>query len=650
MKGLLLGVFWTHLASCVLLVGTFFMLLLASLPVTTTARCWDRRLVRWSRLLAFVAIGSGVVWLLMRTAVFENRPQAAIEPRAVSRAVLDTWPGLVWLARHGLLVLLAAFLAMRANVAEPRNWIAARGEALALAMLALALTSASSHAAAITPGTLWAVAVDVTHLLGTGLWVGGLVALALLLGAASREDGADARPYAVLTARRFSRAALIVMLLLMASGVLNAIAQVESVAALAGTTHGHLLLAKLVVLVPILVLAAVNRMRILPALSAPSVPVGRSTMRRLTAFVGLEATLALVLLMLAAAMTLTTPARHAEPVWPLPFRLSLDILVDVPATRWRALLGSQLAIAGLVALIASCLVRRRRVPVLAGGFALLAIGVGVGIFPLVVDAYPTTYKRPLPTYHVASIASGMTIYREHCAGCHGATGTSGGPLGDLRSPPASRRHAGEIFWLISHGVPRRGMPEFGSRLGEAPRWDVINFIRALGAAEGAKTLGSQVDLDRAWLAAPDFTVAVGPLAPGALRDHRGRRMVLLVLYTLPESRARMTELALSYDVLSVIGVEIIAVPIHASSEAIRELGSSPPVLFPVVTDGNGDIVTTYGLFAPGPHAEILIDRQGYIRAIWRGDGGMPRASVVQAQVEKLNEEKSPPPFPDDHVH
>jgi len=51
------------------------------------------------------------------------------------------------------------------------------------------------------------------------------------------------------------------------------------------------------------------------------------------------------------------------------------------------------------------------------------------------------------------------------------------------------------------------------------------------------------------------------------------------------------------------------------------------------------------MFAPGPHAEILVDRQGYVRAIWRGDGG-----AVQPQVEKLNAEKSPPPFPDDHVH
>jgi putative copper resistance protein D len=648
MRALLLAALWVHLGSSVLLVGAFAMLLLAGQPRTATPRRWDQTLARGARLLVLVAFGSGVVWLLLRTAAFENRPQAAVEPRAVWHAVLDTWPGLVWLVRHGLLIVLGAFLAMGRDITERRDWIAARGEALALATLALALASTASHAAAITPGTLWTVAVDVIHLVGTGLWVGGLVALAPLLRAASREDGADARPYAVLAARRFSRAALIVVLLLVASGALNAIAQVESVGALAGTTHGRLLLAKLVVLVPILVLAAVNRTQILPGLSAPGAPVGRSAMRRLTAFVGLEAALALILIALAAAMTLTTPARHAEPVWPLPFRFSLDVLDDVPAMRWRALLGSQLAVAGLVALIASCLVRRRRVPVLAGGLTLVAIGAGVVAPPLVVDAYPTTYKRPLLTYHASSIASGMSVYREHCAGCHGATGGDG-PLADLRSPPTSRRHAGEIFWLISHGMPERGMPAFGSRLGEARRWDVINFIRALSAAEGAKTLGTRVEPDRAWLVAPDFTVAVGPLAPGALRDHRGRRMVLLVLYSLPKSHARMAELARSYDVLSVIGVEIIAVPIHAQSEPIRELGSSPAVLFPVVTDDSGDIVATYGMFAPGSHAEILIDRQGYIRAIWRG-GQMPEASVVQAQVEKLNEEKSPPPFPDDHVH
>ncbi len=609
MRALLLAALWVHLATCVLLTGAFFMLLLAGPPPASAARRWDREVAAWSRLLVVVALGSGLIWLMVRTAVFENRPHAAFEVRALSHAVLDTWPGLVWLTRHGLLIVLGAFLAIRADVAERRNWIAARGEALGLAALALALLSASSHAAAISPGVMSAVAIDIAHLLGTGLWVGALIPLALLLRLAGRDDGADSLPYAVRAARGFSRAALITMLVLTGSGVMNAIVQVESIAGLVGTTHGRLLLAKLAVLVAILVLAAVNRARILPALPGSSATVRGPLMRRLAAFVGLEAGLALVLLALAAAMTLTTPARHGDPVWPFPFRFSLDALLDVPATRWRALLGAQLALGGLAALI----------------------------------------------YDAGSIAAGMTTYQERCAICHGATGagaeTPSRHATDLLVPPASRRRAGELFWLVSHGSSARGMPEFASSLEDAQRWNVINFIRALDAANGARGIGPQVEPDRAWLVAPDFTIAVGPLAPGALRDYRGQRMVLLVLYTLPESRARMVELARTYNVLSIIGVEVIAVPTRASPEAIRELGATPPVLFPVVTDGNADIVATYRMFGSGAHAELLIDRQGYIRAIWREElAGMPRAVGVQSQVERLNEEKSPPPFPDDHVH
>ncbi|HYB40999.1 MAG TPA: CopD family protein, partial [Candidatus Methylomirabilis sp.] len=636
MRPLLLAVLWVHLGSGALLTGAFFMIFLAGRPATAGARRWEEAIVAWSRLLVLVALASGVAWLMVRTAVFENRPGAALDVRAVWRAALDTWPGLVWLARHGLLLVLAAFLAMRVDAAERWNWIAARGEALLLAGLALALEAGSSHAAAIVPGVVSAVASDAIHLLGTGLWLGALVPLALLLhraGRAERDDGLLF--YAVRAARRFSRAALIAMLALIGSGVLNALAQVESVAGLLGTTHGRLLLAKLAVLVPILAVATVNRALLLPVPTCPPPAVlgppenaaanspdrtalgpredtAKSTMRRLAAFVGLEAGLALVLLALAAAMTLTTPARHGDPIWPLPFRLSLDALGDLPAGRWRAFLGGQLGLAALAALVASLLWRRRRAPVLAGSLALLAIGAGVGLPPLVVDAYPTAYRRPLVTYDAASIAEGMSTYQQHCASCHGAGGTTGRPGADLLGASASRRRAGELYWLLTHGAPARGMPEFGSRLAEARRWDVINFIRALGAAGEAARIGPEVEPGRAWLVAPDFTIAVGPLAPWALRDYRGQRMVLLVLYTLPGSRARMAELARSYDFLSATGVEIIAVPTHGAREAIAELGQAPPVLFPVVTDGTADIVAAYHLFAPGAHAEMLIDRQGYI--------------------------------------
>jgi putative copper resistance protein D len=200
------------------------------------------------------------------------------------------------------------------------------------------------------------------------------------------------------------------------------------------------------------------------------------------------------------------------------------------------------------------------------------------------------------------------------------------------------------------------MPEFGSRLQEAQRWQVINFLRALAMSgfysSGTSRIGAVVQPNNVWLAAPDVTISVGPLTPITLRELRGRRIVLLVLYELPGSRARMTELARQYGTLSVLGAEVVAVPPKSSLEAIAELSEKPPVVFPVVTDGNEEIAAAYRLFAPGAaHAEFLIDRQGYIRAIWRSDQtGLPDADAVQAQVERLNEEKSPPALPDDHVH
>jgi hypothetical protein len=71
------------------------------------------------------------------------------------------------------------------------------------------------------------------------------------------------------------------------------------------------------------------------------------------------------------------------------------------------------------------------------------------------------------------------------------------------------------------------------------------------------------------------------------------------------------------------------------------------VFFPVVTDGAAEIVRAYGLFARSSHAELLIDRQGYIRAITRGSGDM---TSLLAGIQQLNEETTQAPAPDEHVH
>jgi putative copper export protein/mono/diheme cytochrome c family protein/peroxiredoxin len=654
MTALLFAALAVHLTACVLVTGAFFVLLLAGPPPISTMRRWEQQVLSGARWLVLVALGSGVIWLVVSTALFEGRPDAALEARAIGHAMLDTWPGLVWTVRHGLLIVLAAFLIIGGDVSTRPNWTAARGEAFMLAALALVLLGGSSHAAAISESP-WPLAIDMVHLLGAGIWVGGLPPLALLLYVASRY-AALPDPYAVRAMQRFSRVALVTVLVLAGSGIATALLLVESVAGLVGTAHGHLLLAKLAVLVPALLLAAANR-ALLPALSGPNEAKPSATARRMALFIALEAGLVLALLGLAAAMTVTAPATHGDPVWPWPVRLSLDALLDVPVMQSLVRLRGALVLAGLgLALLAvAFFTRRRRVLLIGAAFVLVAGGTAIGLPALMVEAYPTSYARAPVTYHAGSIAEGMRVYQAHCASCHG-TPTLGreapsGSAVDLDARLKARRSAGELFWLMTHGRPERGMPEFGGRVGEAQRWHVINFLRAFGAASDRR-IGTEVELDRAWLAAPDFTISVGPLTPRTLRDYRGQRLVLLVLYDLPQSRTRMAELARRYGVLSVQGVEVVAVPPRASPEAIAELGASPPVLFPVVTDGNEDIVAAYRLFTSSDaHAELLIDRQGYIRAIWRSDQtGMPDAAAVQAQVERLNEEKAPPPLPDDHVH
>lgn len=646
---------WTHLAACVGLVGGAAILLLAGPSDRLTARRWSAQVISWARITAVVAIVSGIATLAWQAALLAGRGQAALDPAMLARVALETQAGRVWLVRHGLLLLLLAFLLMRADLRDRLDWLAARGETVLLAFIALSLLSLAGHAAAAEADAGLAIASDVVHLAATGLWIGGLLPLATLLRSASAPAGADARPYAAVAIRRFSRWAPLAVVALALTGMVSASINVGDVAGLVGTPYGRLLLLKLALLVPILVLAWLNR-RSLPALSGDSETVGRPAMRRLARFVSGEAALALGLLVVVATMNGTPPARHEQPTWPFGFRLTTAALEEAPALRVRALVGSQVALLGAVAVICSVLLRRLRAPLLAGAAVLLAAGAALALPPLAVDAYPATYRRPAVAYTAASIASGMTFYAEHCARCHGRDGGGDGPGGrglprrpaDLRAPHTGQHTAGDLFWWISHGIPAAAMPSFADRLDESARWDLVNLVRALGAAAEARRLGAIVEPERPRIVAPDASFAVGPTPSRSLKEHRGRRLVLLVLYTLPGSRDRLAQLARDYPQLVGLGAEMIAVPRDADPDAIRRLGADPVVLFPVVTDGAADVERAYGLFSPAPHAEFLIDRQGYLRAVVAGEWSPPGA--LRAAVQQLNAEKVVAPIAAEHVH
>jgi putative copper resistance protein D len=267
MTELLFGAQWVHLAECVLLTGAFFLLLLAGQPATDFMRRWEQHVLCGARWFVIIALASGAAVLAVQAGLFEGRPQAVLEPRAIWHAMLDTRPGFLWMVRHGLLIVLAAFLFLGGDVSDRQNWIAARGEVFLLAALALILFGASGHVAASSESP-WPQGIDMAHLLGAGIWAGGLPPLALLLYRAS-QNAAAPDPYAVRTMQRFSRVALITVLILAGSGVANAWLLVGGIAGLVGTTHGCLLLAKIAVLVLALLLAAASR-AMLPVLSSPT--------------------------------------------------------------------------------------------------------------------------------------------------------------------------------------------------------------------------------------------------------------------------------------------------------------------------------------------------------------------------------------------
>ncbi|MBO0912188.1 MAG: c-type cytochrome [Acidobacteria bacterium] len=79
-----------------------------------------------------------------------------------------------------------------------------------------------------------------------------------------------------------------------------------------------------------------------------------------------------------------------------------------------------------------------------------------------------------------AIAAGKKLFRDHCAQCHGQA-AEGGKAPSLDSLEVENATAGEIFWLLTNGVVRRGMPDW-SKLPEPERWQLTAYIKALSRA------------------------------------------------------------------------------------------------------------------------------------------------------------------------
>ncbi|MGV7216702.1 copper resistance CopC/CopD family protein [Bradyrhizobium sp. UFLA05-112] len=173
---------------------------------------------------------------------------------------------------------------------------------VALAGVGLSLAS-TGHAATAPPEALTKPAIFI-HGLGIAFWTGALAPLAVLM---SRPTTAT-----LPILNRFSRAALPVVVILTLTGLMLAVIQLSSFAALVETKYGIILSIKLVLVAALLALAALNRFRLTPAL-AKNIKGARTLKRSILA----ECVLALAVFAVVAGWRFTPPSRTIVPETPL---------------------------------------------------------------------------------------------------------------------------------------------------------------------------------------------------------------------------------------------------------------------------------------------------------------------------------------------
>ena len=199
-------------------------------------------------------------------------------------AALGSSTGVAGLARLALISM--------ALVALPGHGRAAA----ALALTAVVVGGLSGHAAAISPWVT--MPAKVIHLGAASIWFGGLL---LLVVAPDRpEDGSDAWTFGAL-AQAVSAAALLSVVLISASGMVQSARFVGDFAGYWGTPYGRGVLAKWAGLIVLVGFGAYHRFRVMPGLESGAEERGlRRTVR-------LETIVMLAVVMLAAWLARVSP-------------------------------------------------------------------------------------------------------------------------------------------------------------------------------------------------------------------------------------------------------------------------------------------------------------------------------------------------------
>ena len=663
---------WLQLASNMILIGGCVFLAIAVRANTAFDAPWFARLNRTLPWLSVTLLLGLVGLLATTTAQATGVAENAWHPEAWLELLQKTRIGLIWKLRAAL-ALLVCGVALYVRFSSWARWQYVLYATVAA--LTLAAGSLSSHSAA-DELSVTSVLPYALHTVLASVWFGGLPAFLTVLFTAIRTrtyEEADRSSFQTL--QHFSKMALPVMIAVVATGIIVTDRMVDtSYAALVATSWGWLLDTKLALLIVILVIAARARFVWLPALNQNE-DVAEASGRTLRKWVTLEVLLALALVLAATLLSNAVPAKHTViEDWPYPFRFSIDATWGEMSVMVRIAIGvvSLILAGGSVALGW----RKRwetkwRITI---PLALTVCALALVLPSLATQAFPETYRKTPVPFDTISVANGAALFAANCVPCHGPQAKGNGILAktlaippvDLLTEPHTAKHtAGDFFHWLTHGIPGTGMPAFADKLTEEDRWDLVNFLHATSRGYQARLINPYVAPNQPYMAPQNFSYSAHDGTSGTLKDFRRQKTVLLVLFSWPESRARLDQLRLAYPTLRDSNTVVLAAPMNdLNPQDLAAITTTMPFL--IATQGAQEIAHSYTLFrrtlsnpdlagegTSPKHMELLIDRYGYLRARWipAVDGaGWTDIGELTQQIEQLNREKEIRPPPDDHVH
>jgi putative copper resistance protein D len=262
-----------HFGSSVIVAGIVFFdlfvaspaLLRADVRLETTVTTFRIRTAATLWISLALSVVSGFAWLCLVAARIAGKPFADVIADGTIWIVLSqTQFGFAWELRALFAIALAACLLVR----RPKNTGAQIQRQIPAALLAGAYLGALAFAGhgevGLELGRYIHLAADFFHLIAAGLWLGGLIPLALLLVYLRRVREEPGISVARDAAHRFSDLGILAVGTLLVSGIINACFLIGDVHDLARTNYGRLLLLKVMLFAAMVGLAGINRQYLLP--------------------------------------------------------------------------------------------------------------------------------------------------------------------------------------------------------------------------------------------------------------------------------------------------------------------------------------------------------------------------------------------------